>query len=266
MRYDKTIRRSKKAKEASAKTTEQLEAVKKENALLRAVMEGVMHEVRRFNAEISTYSEELNQLLNDKADTKVKDLAETIFYTAGLVSSRMTFADFELNPQVFSRQLRIRSGIYKKFDKARHILSKNAKQKSIGIVFSGHSTFEIDAISAFELVPFVLLDNAIKYSPSWQNVNITFDEEQNKQLTVKISSLGPIVPANELPEIMKRCVRGSLAANSNIPGEGLGLYLASTLRKMIGGNIVVFSSQIPKFKLNQTDYSDFEVILTFKRS
>lgn len=265
MRYDKAIRRSEKAKEASARTAEQLEAAKKENALLRAVMEGVMHEVRRFNAEISTYSEELNQLLNGEADPKVKDLAETIFYTAGLISSRMTFADFELNPQVLSRQLRIRSGIYKKFDKARHILSKNAKQKNISIDFSGRSTFEIDAISAFELVPFVLMDNAIKYSPSRQSVNITFDEDQNKQLVVKVSSLGPIVPANELPEIMKRGVRGSPASNSNIPGEGLGLYLASTLCKMIGGSITVSSSQIPKFNLNRTDYSDFEVTLTFKR-
>lgn len=265
MRYDKAIRRSEKAKEDSARAIEQLEATKKENALLRAVMEGVMHEVRRFNAEISTYSEELNQLLNGKADPKVKDLAETIFYTAGLVSSRMTFADFELNPQVLSRQLKIRSGVYKKFDKARHILSKNAKQKSIEITFSGRSMFEIEAISAFELVPFVVLDNAIKYSPSGQNVNITFDEEQNRELAVKVLSIGPIVPVHELSEILKRGVRGSTAENSNIPGEGLGLYLASTLCKMVGGNISVSSSQSVRFNLNRTDYSDFEVTLTFRR-
>lgn len=265
MRYDKAIRKLEKAKESSIKVYEQLEATQREHEHLKTVMQGVMHEVRRFNAEMSAYSEELNQLLTGKADPKIKDLAETIFYTAGLVSSRMTFADFELNPQVLSRQMRMRSGIYKKFDKARHILSKNAKQKNVEIFFTGRSTFEIDAISAFELVPFVLLDNAIKYSPSGQKINVAFDERQNKELTVRVSSIGPIVLSDELQQILMRGVRGSQAVNSNIPGEGLGLYLASTLCRMTGGDIQVTSEQTPRFTLNRTDYSTFEVTLVFRR-
>lgn len=265
MRYDKNIRKVEKVSSELQRARDDLDALKRKHEHLNLVVEGLMHEARRFSGELSAGAEELSRHLNGAADARAKDLAETVFYTTGLLSSRMAFADFELNPQVMSRQIKLRTGIYKKFDKARHILSKRAKTKNIEIQFVGKSQLEVDAYQAFELVPFVLLENAIKYSPPKQDVTITFDEVLNRSVSVKVLSLGPIVSSEEMGSIFDRGIRGQRAIDSNIPGEGLGLYLANTLCKMNGFYLSATSAGEQQFTLNSTPYSLFEVSLQFQR-
>ena len=191
MRYDKQIRKEGKIKCELTQTQENLERLQNKYDHLHSVVEALMHESRRFSAEIASYSDELSRLAANSAGSQTKELAETIFYTAGLLSSRMAFSDFELNPQSLSKQLPVRTGIYKKFDKARYVLSKQARAKSVQIKFVGKSSIELDTLKAFELVPFVLLDNAIKYSPPSQEINISFNESNSNNLEVTLTSMGP---------------------------------------------------------------------------
>lgn len=247
MRYDKENRKAEKFASDLQQTKDELGILQKKHEHLKLVVEGLMHEARRFSAELSAGAEDLSKHLNGASDARAKDLVETIFYTTGLLSSRMAFADFELNPQVLSRQLRLRTGIYKKFDKARYILSKKARAKNVVIKFSGNSQLEIDALQAFELVPFVLLENAIKYSPDNQDVTVSFDEVPNRTVAVSVASLGPTVSPEEINVIFDRGVRGATANSSGIPGEGLGLYLAKTLCQMNGVNLAASSSRDSRF-------------------
>jgi predicted nuclease with TOPRIM domain len=136
MRYDKQQRKENKIKD-------ELTKLKSSHAHLHSVVESLMHESRRFSAEITSYSEELSRI-SIGTTGRIKELSDTIFYTAGLLSSRMAFSDFELNPQSIRKQLPVRTSIYKKFDKARYILSKEAKDKFIQIKFYGNSMMELD--------------------------------------------------------------------------------------------------------------------------
>jgi len=168
-----------------------------------------MHEVRRFSGELCSYSEELNKIVskNDPVD-RINNLGETIFHTSGMLSARLGFTDIELNPLTIQKQIRLRSGIYRKFEKSQRILSQKAKYRNIKIIFEGTSYFEIDAIQAFELVPFVILDNSIKYSPDEQPVYVRFEDKGNNNLIVTISSLGPTIELNEKDRLFDRGFRG----------------------------------------------------------
>jgi len=191
---------------------------------------------------------------------------DTIFYTAGLLAARMAFSDFELNPQLISRQARLRTGIYKKFDKACHILTKEARAKGVPIKFIGNSTFEIEALQAFELVPFVILENAVKYSPPDQSVEVNFYEIKHQELEVTINSMGPKLSNDEHARLFERGMRGGNAINSNVSGEGLGLYLAKTLCALNGVKIWVEEPTAHSFILNSVPYSAFKIHLSVKRT
>lgn len=188
------------------------------------------HETSRLNAEILARAEELHTLaleLEDRKNLKkISDLSNTIFHTASIISSRIIYSEIEMNPDILAEQEKFTSVIYKKFDKARYVLFKEAEGKKIKINFEGNSNYAIKAINAFDCVPFIILDNAIKYSPKNQPVEVNFNESQN-DLEVTITSMGPKVSENNIHQL---CERGFRDPNARyVSGQGLGLYIAKNL-------------------------------------
>lgn len=262
MRYDKIIKKNNKIADELGNLKRESEQLKKQNEVLSLALDGTMHEVRRFSGELSDYAEKLSRLTAGQ-NGQIKELSDTIFFTSGMLASRLAFTDIELNPAAVSKQLKMRTGIYKKFDKSRHILNNRANSKQISISFKGSSVNEFDAIEAFELVPFVILENAIKYSPSSREIQVIFNE-QAREVEVLIKSCGPKVELDELPNIFNKGVRGRRGAMAASAGDGLGLYLAKTLCDLTSTKISATSSQHVEFHLSGIEYSEFEVKLARK--
>lgn len=229
MRYD-TINRKIKALDARLDESERRRA-KAERELERVnnVLHSTMHEVRRFCVEVARDADQLRcDLAGDGGGQSAVFLCETIHYTSGMIASRLGFTDLELNPAAVDRQPKHRIGIYKKFDKARYILGLRAREKKTKINFDGQSRLEFEALPAFELVPFVVLDNAIKYSPRDQSIDVSFTEA-GQDLEVVVSSMGPVVEDSELESIFDNGTRGRHAQGMPVGGEGRGLFLAKFL-------------------------------------
>lgn len=265
--YDKHNRRFDKLRAQRDEAVVALKNSEDERSRLYSILDGIMHETRRLNSEIASACEEVSKSIGNKNYNQASHDAEDAFYSSGLLSSRLTFADFEINPDSISRQTKYSAGIYKKFDKARRILLRTAKRKGVNVVIQGPSRNEIEVLPAFEMVPFVLIDNAVKYSPNDQDVQIqvTDNPSQGTRVQVVISSVGPMVPAHELPTLTKRKQRGSHAERSNIPGEGIGLYLADTLIRLANGRLELSSSQSILYSFNDIGYSSFVVTVTFRQ-
>ena len=86
-----------------------------------------------------------------------------------------------------------------------------------------------------------LVDNAIKYSPDGGPVEVKLEiVDGQAQVTVRDHGLG--IAADDLPRLFTRFGRIVTAANSNIPGTGLGLYFARELARLQGGDITVESA------------------------
>lgn len=88
----------------------------------------------------------------------------------------------------------------------------------------------------------ILLDNAIKYSPSGTNVTIkTYKKDHHAYLEVRDQGIG--IKATELPHIFDRFYRADTSRSKlQTPGHGLGLSIAQKLAENMNGKIETTST------------------------
>jgi K+-sensing histidine kinase KdpD len=259
VRYDKKNRKIENSRAENEKLRADNLRLNTENKSIQNILEATLHEVRLFSAQVSQFTEQLAR--KTEGDNGLNDIALSAFYTAGMISARLAYTDIELNPSAILNTRSIRSGIYKKFDKAKKILAPKSKGRKVKVSMTGESRHEIDALPVFELLPFVLLDNAIKYSPDEQEVVVHFELDYGRQ-NVLVSSVGPIVKPLEKERLFDKGFRGS--QTKNIEGQGLGLHLAKQICDWHGIDIKFDIGQNSLYDLNGISYASFKVVLKFK--
>ena len=112
----------------------------------------------------------------------------------------------------------------------------------------GGELWVLGDLMRLEIVINNLVDNAIKYSPRGGDVIVALSTEDNVAL-VAVGDEGIGIAAEDLSRLFVRFSR--LGHVSDIPGTGLGLYLARELARLHGGDITVVSTpgQGSKFTL-----------------
>jgi signal transduction histidine kinase len=233
-------------------------ALRLEGELKTEILNNTLHEIRKFSAQISKFCEKISR--DTPESNPLHNTAQSAFYTAGMISSRLAYTDIELNPNAIENQTTVRSGIFRKFDKAKRILAEEAKNRAVDLRLTGESRTYIEALPIFELLPFVILENAIKYSPREQDVQINFDNINGREL-VTVSSVGPDVANEELPRLFDKGFRGALT--KSMPGEGLGLFLAKRVCDFHGFKICAKTGTRNKYQLYGVAYSDFIIEIQF---
>ncbi len=94
---------------------------------------------------------------------------------------------------------------------------------------------------ALEQVALILLDNAIKYTPSGGRVSIrTARRDGQTELTVEDTGIG--IPAEHLPRLGERFYRVDKARSRDAGGAGLGLAIAFRIAEAHGGSVQVYST------------------------
>ncbi|NOU68637.1 hypothetical protein GC096_31885 [Paenibacillus sp. LMG 31461] len=76
---------------------------------------------------------------------------------------------------------------------------------------------------------YILLDNAIKYTPPGGQVTITYCVKQNGRPMLQIADTGIGIPKNELERIFERFYRVDKARSRELGGAGLGLSIAADI-------------------------------------
>ncbi len=258
MRYDKQNRKLFALQEELDDLKRKNERVIEESQNVKDILTSTLHEVRRFSLLLSSFSD---KLMKDTAGQyQVNQTVQSVFYAAGMISSRLAYTDIELNPLALENQTVVRAGIFKKFDKARKMLLDEARARRINIRLEGESRVEIDALPVFELLPFVLLENGIKYSPPDQAVNIIF-ESINRQQVVTVGSVGPKVAHDELPRLFEKGFRGRQVVT--LPGQGLGLFLAKRICDFHDARVRIEVGDRDLYQIGGISYSEFRVVLQF---
>ncbi len=85
----------------------------------------------------------------------------------------------------------------------------------------------------------ILLDNAIKYSPDGEPVEVA-GSRNGGSIKLTVSDHGPGIPPDELPRVFERFYRGRGAGR--VRGTGLGLSIARELALLMQGDIRIDSS------------------------
>lgn len=235
----------------------QLEKVIKERDELSNLLTDTMHESRKSSSLIFGKTEKLI-----KSGVYDDGVVKNIHFTCGLLSARLGFTEMELNPEGMSNIIRQSAGVYQKFDKARYLLNNTNDYAHVRINFQGNSNIAIDAIKAFDMLPFVVLQNAVKYSPPNQNVDVVFTPHNRNIVEVSVSSFGPEVSGEEAERLFERGFRGKNSAGHD--GEGIGLYLAKRLCDFHGSSINVELGKRLGYEVNGGYYRRFKVLMVFE--
>jgi heavy metal sensor kinase len=127
--------------------------------------------------------------------------------------------------------------------KARERAALLGLEKSLDVTATtprGPVWVKADAIAIDRLL-LILLDNAVKYSPSGGRCVIALSQsETHAQITVRDSGEG--IPESELKNIFDRFYRIDRIRSKNTGGAGLGLAIARWIAEMHGGTVAAAST------------------------
>jgi len=221
------------------------------------IIRGLSHEIRKLSSNIED-AESILTYIKDDLGHETQNILLNIIQAMKLIKIRIESYEMFKNPTNTVNYKQSSIPVYKRFDKTRYILAQSAREKKIHINFTGESTFTIHGYDVFDLAPYIIIENALKYSIYDSHINVCFDDK-NQRITIE--NIGP-----RLTEQDKKSL-GTLGYRSksvqNVEGSGLGLYLLKQICSL--HNIVcIFESDENVIKRTSSiDYSLFRVILNF---
>lgn len=221
-----------------------LETENKVESKVRSLVTDGTHEIRSMSSSLYHAAYELLEQLKHEPSHKLA-LAKNVVALSELISARIELADIVASEREgVLEQPSLPIIVWKKFEKIAKCYIAYAKRRDITIQILGSSRGHTKGISNFEMIPLVVVENAVKYSPNKTQVIISFSETPT-EIICSIESLGPKIEEIEKGKIFEREYRGTHAESSGKTGSGIGLYFASRLLSYINGSISVSQSENP---------------------
>jgi light-regulated signal transduction histidine kinase (bacteriophytochrome) len=241
--------------------TEVQEYIAGERAADQQMMAGTLHDVRKLNQQLKHQIEQCQRRIRAAELDRdfIKYRLENCFATTSLISVRLDSYDFAVNPGATSVSRRRPVPVFRRFEKAKHVLHARARQGKAKINIEGKSTRTIQGYDVFDVLPFLILENAVKFSPPNSEIAVRFNEEP-ATLTITVESVGPLLEKGEESEIFKQGFRG-VNARSAQSGTGLGLWLAKRVCAIHGIAITARSDGSAARQEGDVKYAPFVLTL-----
>ncbi len=213
-----------------------------QDATRRRFLADVSHELRtpltvmRGEAEVAL--RERDNVLNDSAREALAAVVEQSEHMSRLVDDLLFVARREAGEVPLRlAQIRIGDQLERTVADARQLDPKTAIDLT-GDRFALSSEVLADPGRLHQML-MVLLDNALRYSPEGCPITIAV-QRTGAEVTVAVRDGGIGIPADDLPHIFDRFVRGS---NALPGGTGLGLPVAKAIAEAHGGTLTIDSTE-----------------------
>jgi signal transduction histidine kinase len=195
------------------------------------------HDLRAISKEIYHAVSSARESLPPQSDPELVFHLDNAVNTQQLMSLRLDVIDYTTGAS--SRWTNEKISPYKKADKVRKSFRGFAVSKGCRIDLEGRAWGFIFGPPIFEMVPIVLIENAIKYSPPKSPIFVRFEENEN-EIIMRVESLGPQIKDDEKESIFRKNFRGEKAEQHSSTGSGIGLYAARTIMQThFGGDVKV---------------------------
>ena len=168
----------------------------------------------------------------------VRERLQNVVASQTMLKIRTDLLDFEGAPD--TAPIAEKVPVYRRFDKVKKCFEPIAASKDLVIQITGYSRGYSRGPDVFEIIPYVLIDNAVKYAPRKSTIEILFSEPAN-EIVCSVSSTGPKILDDEVNMIFTKGYRGKVALANEKNGSGLGLFLAKSLVESFRGQIAVES-------------------------
>lgn len=226
-------------------------------------IQDLLHETRSLNGRIKVLIDSLWESNLDEDNIERAKLFETlksVQVSSVMISNRFSYFDSVLNPTLLAGEA-YPAVVFKKFDKMRKLL-RGYLHKNVWISIDSpiQSDYRYRVYPTFETLLFILLENAVKYSPEGKPVEVYFEENKNL-LDVTIKSIGPYSDDNEILHLCEKGFRGENAKIAQDNGQGFGLNFAKKICK--AHEIDISFQSVYSHKDHGIKYGDFIVHLHF---
>ena len=231
-----------------------IEALTQSKEKLHLVMRTNVHEVRSINTDIYNAVYRLKEDLQEDGYNKDRDFntVRNIEELSKILKTRTDVLDVVSNPALLNAA-RSLIPIYRAFDRVIRSLSPTASSQNLRLNLTGSSTGRVDGVSLFDVIPYLVIQNAIKYAPPDTNVQIHFSEEFGR-VCAHLTSVGPSVEEDEIERLFISGFRGKYAQQLTPEGTGFGMNLLKTLVEMHDGGSVNFSQDQDSCRMGQIPY------------
>lgn len=167
-----------------------------------------------------------------------------LYQAIALLSDQLGLVDVLSNPESIAYGSKSRSDIYQFFYKMVKLFEPKAWDRRMEIRIEGEKIYEnVELYNSFQLVPIILLDNAIKYGNAGSKIFIKYSLKL-EGLYIEFRSYGPIIPLDFRDSIFLRGVRAPNAMLLSNSGSGLGLFIASQIVTVHNFEITYTASEI----------------------
>ena len=261
---EKTLSIRLKPEHVEAYTKRTIEALSQSKEKLRLVMRSNIHEVRSINADIYNAVYRLKEDLQEFGYNQDRDFktVRNIEELSKILKTRTDVLDVVSNPALL-QAARSAIPIYRAFDRVIRSLKPTASAQSVRLNLTGSSTGRVNGISLFDVIPYLMIQNAIKYAPKGSSVQINFEEDSNR-VSVNLTSVGPSMEDDEVARIFIPGFRGRYAQQVTPEGTGFGMNLLRTLVEMHDEGSVEFVQGGERGRVRQIPYRTTHVRVSMK--
>lgn len=196
----------------------------------------LVHDLRASSSSIYYQAELAKQDAQAKNFPQLYHRLDSIIATQTMLAIRTDVLDFAGTLE--QRKEKTHVQIYKKIDKVVRCFRAMATTNNLQINLIGSSLSESYGPNAFEIVAYVILENAIKYSPMNSEIRVHVSEYQGN-INAIFESIGPQIKPSERDKIFDKGFRSAAAKQRVRDGSGIGLYLARRIVEQFDGKLWV---------------------------
>jgi signal transduction histidine kinase len=228
-----------------------------------------LHDIRRISTDIYEAAQKLIEQIGAPANRPERlfvEISKNITALSDVLHNRIQFMDYISNPTL-ELSARTRIKVYSKFHKIWKSMKPSAGTNDVELRLLGQSdSFTEGVLNIFELIPYLMVDNAIKYSPPEEEVLIHVTDSED-QIIARVSNWGPKLDDGEIDKVFFPGFRGRLAIASGKSGSGIGLSTLSRLvREIHRGTISLVQDNKSEIRtINGLNYMLTHIDVTFRR-
>lgn len=196
----------------------------------------LVHDLRHLSSSIYHSATEADKAVRGGDRTKSIEDIKTVIASQTMLKVRIDYLDFANSVDRFTERESI--PVFSRVDKVIRCFRASARHKGVEIQLSGESYRLAYGPNILDIVPYTLIENAIKYAPKESRIVVhVVDHEDSTRVTVE--SKGPALEPGEFSSIFRRGFRGANAVRFRSEGTGLGLAVAHNVVEVFGGSINV---------------------------
>lgn len=212
------------------------------------------HDIREINKQLKPQVEKVREFFKRNRNLQGTREREAIaaLQCCEMITKRLDVYDFYKNKSAID-VFESRFNVHRVIMKVTKILEGKSRSGKVEIEIGG-SYCEITASKKIEVAFFVLLENAVKYSPPSQKVNVGFNESET-MLIIEIENYGPQLEEDEVGCVFDYGFRGKRSKKYQRNGAGIGLHFAHDFFDYHGFSIHLTQNRSDTVSIKGTNFS-----------